>query len=159
MLRAVVPAILLACLLAVAAEARSEACQALPIRPTADPSTFAVGDRRVRLDQPDQPTAPTVWEGPVIVTGPNAGPACRIDPQSLLLAPLAAFTGALLVLPSFSGSTLRILTLDLDSCTIRHASAPMSGPVTWQDGAIRAAGRPVPGLPCGGATPSGAARP
>jgi hypothetical protein len=151
--------LVLAGLLVVAAEARSDSCHPLPMRPTADPSTFEVGAYRVRLYHPDKPAAPTIWEGPILITRPDAAVPCQIDPQTLLLAPLAAFQGGLLVLPTFSGSNMRILTLDMGLCVIRHVSAPMTGSVTWQDGAIHAAGRPVPHLPCSRATPSDAATP
>ncbi|MBV9251226.1 MAG: hypothetical protein JO227_18490 [Acetobacteraceae bacterium] len=129
----------------------ADECRPVPLDATSDPSVFLAGGYRIRLDNPDSEAAPTLWEGPVEVEDPKRGTSCTVDPHTLIQRPIEAFESGLLALATMSGSNVRVMTLDLGRCAVRHVSPPLNGPVTLQNGGIRAAGAPVPGLPCSGA--------
>src|SRR4051812_28799666 len=129
-------------------------CQAVVLQRGSDLSTFIADIYLIHLENPDNAMMPTMWEGPVKIQNLKTKSNCLVNPVDLIDYPIAAFQDNLLVLAAFSGSNVRVLTLDLARCTVRHRSLPMTGPITLDGGIIRAANRPVLDIPCGRVAPS-----
>lgn len=113
-------------------------------------STLDVGKYQLQLGEPDDEGAPQTWLGPVQVTGPGLDQACSIvvDQIGIINRPLVAFNGDHVVLNTYSGSEVTMITLDLPRCAISAKSEVLSGEVAAHGLHVLVAGKPVKGLTC-----------
>ena len=123
------------------------ACPAVPSDQTGDPSEFRIGERIIRIRNPGMTTPPDVWDGPMEVENLATGARCSIATE-LMARPLVAFEDGLLVVPSYSGSDTWLTTLDLERCTIRHASRPVAGRARIVGNALLVGNVAPVGMPC-----------
>ncbi len=141
--------VVLACLLsATAAFARAPGCQYSPMTFDAASSRVVVDAYTVTISNPDSATAPTIWEGPLIIQNRQSGKICTVNQGGLVHRPLFSFDHRFLVVVTTSGSNFRTVAVDLQECKVTGASAKMTGPITFDGGQVLVAGGVAEALGC-----------
>jgi hypothetical protein len=93
--------------------AHSQAFQRLHFHPGQD---TVIGSHRLRLEGPDNPAAPTLWEGPLRIEHDTQRCAARV---SLVRSVWAAPTESYAIVITDSGSNTYVQFIDTDSCAVK----------------------------------------
>jgi hypothetical protein len=123
-------------------------CHAAAMSFDRNTSVAHVVDYDIRLDGPDAPAAPLLWEGPVVVTDRHNHQVCSWQPVGLISRPLLALNNGTLFLVTTSGSNFMIESVLLETCRAGYKSGKLSGPIEMVGEWIVAGGHALAGFPC-----------
>jgi hypothetical protein len=105
--------LLLAGCAAIGAHATQAALEFHPVQ--LDGSTARLAGHDLALSGPDEPSAPTIWEGPIDVRSRPSGEQCTIEAE-LIVSLYTDGSGRALLVVSHSGATTYLALFDLSDC-------------------------------------------